>query len=74
MKIYTPKKPLYLDLPVNSAKSWLFSSVDIERSYSTPLTFNNSYNFESVTNKFWFNNILLITDEVVGFPPTTDML
>nr|YP_009072389.1 hypothetical protein SBORM_0122 [Sclerotinia borealis]AIJ56814.1 hypothetical protein SBORM_0122 [Sclerotinia borealis] len=65
--IYT-WKPLYWDLPVNSAKSYLFSGVDIGRSSSTPLTFNNSSNLESVTNKFWFNNILWIINEVVGFP------
>ena len=63
--VYT-RKPLYLDLPVNSAKS-LFFGVEIGRSNSTPLTFNNFSNLESATDKFWFNNILLIIDEVVGF-------
>lgn len=64
--MYTPEKPLYLDLPVNSAKS-LFFGVEIGRSNSTPLTLNNFSNLESVTDKFWFNNILLIIEEVVGF-------
>jgi hypothetical protein len=44
--IYTPK-PLYLDLPVKFSKSLLIFGV--VRSISTPLTFNNSFNFKSVT-------------------------
>lgn len=68
INIYTPEKPLYLDLPVNSAKTSLFSGLDIGKSSATPLTFNNCSNLESLTTKFWFNNILLIVDEVVGFP------
>lgn len=66
--MYTPKKPLCLDLPVKSSKSLWFSGVEIGRSNSTPWTFNNWSNLESVTTKFWFKNILLITNEVVGFP------
>lgn len=52
----------------DSAKSSLFSDLDIGRSSSTPLTFKNCSNLESVTSKFLFNNILLIIDEVVGLP------
>lgn len=68
INIYTPKKPLCLDLPVNLSKSMSFSGVDIGRSNSTPLTFNSWFNLESVTTKFWFDKILLIINEVVGFP------
>ena len=44
--IYT-KEYLYLDLPVNSNKRFLPSGVDIGRSISTLLTFNNSFNLKS---------------------------
>ena len=61
IKIYTPKNPLYGDLPVKSAKSVLSLGVTTGRLISTPLTFNNSTNLLWVTDKFWFNNILLMT-------------
>jgi hypothetical protein len=47
--IYTPKKPLYLDLPVKFSKTLLLFAVVIGSSISTPLTFNNSFNLKSVT-------------------------
>ena len=62
------KKPLYLDWPVNSPKSFLPSGVTTGRLITTPLTFNNWFNLESVTTIFWFKNILFNTDKVVGLP------
>jgi hypothetical protein len=47
-QVYT-KKPLYLDLPFKFSTSLLFFGLVIGRSISTPLTFNNSFNFQSVT-------------------------
>ena len=67
IKIYTPEKPLYGDLPVNSSNNCLSFVVDIRRSNSTPLTFNNSSNLVSVTDKFWFNNILFIINALADF-------
>lgn len=68
IKKYTPKKPLYLDLPVSSSKSLLSLGLDIGIFISTPFTSNNSSNLASVTDKFWFSNILFITEEVVISP------
>ncbi len=65
------KKPLYLDLPVKFSKSLLFFGFVIGRSISTPLTFNNSFNFKSVTIIFWFDNILLIMVVIVSSRFTT---
>ena len=45
----------------------MFSGIVIGISNSIPGTFNSSFNFKSVTNKFWFNNILLIIEEGIGF-------
>lgn len=66
-QIYT-QKPLYLDLPFKFSQILFFFGVVIGRSISTPLTFNNSFNFKSVTIIFLFDNILLIMVEVVGLP------
>ena len=46
------KKPLYLDWPVNSPKSFLPSGVTTGRLITTPLTFNNSSNLLLVTDTF----------------------
>ena len=58
----------------NSSKRYLLSSLQFRLSlfllicFLNPNNFvNKSYNFESVTDKFLFNNILLIINEVVGF-------
>ena len=64
--IYT-WKPLYLDIPVNSSKSFVPSDVYIVKSIYTTYTFNNYSNFDTVTDKFWFKNILFITEGVLGF-------